>query len=630
VYVIDMDWHVTSTGNESPGWTGYTVNRDLIPDPAGLFRALHDRGMAVTLNLHPADGVWPHEEQYTEMARRMGVSPPSPVPFNCSDLAFMRHYFEVLHHPYESIGVDFWWIDWQQGTGDLVDPLAVLNHHHFADAGRDGHGRPLILSRWCGLGGQRYPIGFSGDTTVDWSSLQFQPYFTATAANVGFGFWSHDIGGHFAGIETGELYLRWLQFGAMLPILRMHSNRNPFHERMPWRFDPDIEEYGVAALKLHAELLPLFYSLAYRNHTEGIQPVRPMYYLAPQAEDSYNCPAQFALGDDIIVAPLIVPLGEVSQLANTAVWLPAGLWFDFQSGRQYSGGWHFIAGDLPRIPIFVRAGGIVPNEVDRVLTLHVFPLGSREFSVYEDDGVSTDGPAQVTKVATTWEEGSLKVVLSGEGANRRIVVKMHCVSGDANMKLVNADLVKRTVGGNCLALEIQVGAWPVVCQVSRKNALVVGGSELSDVELFDILKKARLNTWIKRECYRAVQGAEVGSRAKELAELVSLPIEEKWALWGECCGFGLWHFTKQMGKNVVVVWNTREDKEFTFVYTCYDQESRPQRVKNAGVVGKSMIFDVEERREKRSPHCHDRVTKKVKLELKVAGLPAAIIDFGSI
>jgi hypothetical protein len=150
------------------------------------------------------------------------------------------------------------------------------------------------------------------------------------------------------------------------------------------------------------------------------------------------------------------------------------------------------------------------------------------------------------------------------------------------------------------------------------------------MELFSILKTARLNTWIKRDCYGAIHNADVGSRARVIAELVSLPIEEKWVLWGECCGFGLWHFTKEMGKDVVVVWNTREDKEFTFVYSCYDQERRPQRIKNSGVVGKSMIFDVEESREKRSPHCHDSVTKKVKLELKVAGLPAAIIDFGSI
>jgi alpha-glucosidase (family GH31 glycosyl hydrolase) len=183
VYVIDMDWHITETGNESRGWTGYTFNTDLIPDPQKLLKDLHDREVKVTLNLHPADGVWPHEIQYFEFAQRQGVQFGNPIPFDCQNPLFLRDYFELLHHPLEDLGVDFWWIDWQQGTGDLIDPLIVLNHLHFADIGRDGTKRPLILSRWCGLGGHRYPIGFSGDTTVEWISLQFQPYFTATAAN---------------------------------------------------------------------------------------------------------------------------------------------------------------------------------------------------------------------------------------------------------------------------------------------------------------------------------------------------------------------------------------------------------------------------------------------------------------
>ena len=85
--------------------------------------------------------------------------------------------------------MDFWWIDWQQGTRSKLsglDPLMGLNHLHFYDLGRDGSKRPFIFSRWFGLGNQRYPIGFSGDTRGEsWESLAFQPYFTATASNVG-------------------------------------------------------------------------------------------------------------------------------------------------------------------------------------------------------------------------------------------------------------------------------------------------------------------------------------------------------------------------------------------------------------------------------------------------------------
>ena len=191
VCIIDMDWHITKTGNDSNGWTGYTWNHELFPDPSGFLNWLHsEMGLRVALNLHPAGGIWPHEEMYPEMAHRMGIDPASGqrVAFDIADPVFTRHYFEVLHHPYEEMGVDFWWMDWQQGQrilhskrqlAETLDPLWWLNHLHFYDQGREGKKRAFVFSRWGGLGNHRYPIGFSGDTVVSWKTLAFQPYFTA-------------------------------------------------------------------------------------------------------------------------------------------------------------------------------------------------------------------------------------------------------------------------------------------------------------------------------------------------------------------------------------------------------------------------------------------------------------------
>lgn len=113
----------------------------------------------------------------------------------------MEAYFEYLHHPYENEGVDFWWIDWQQGKKSSLkglDPLWALNHYHYLDNCRGGK-RGMILSRFAQAGSQRYPLGFSGDTTINWNCLRFQPYSTAAAANIGYTWWSHDIGGHMRG-----------------------------------------------------------------------------------------------------------------------------------------------------------------------------------------------------------------------------------------------------------------------------------------------------------------------------------------------------------------------------------------------------------------------------------------------
>ena len=184
-------------------------------------------------------------------------------PSTGADPQFMQAYFKLLHHPYERMGVDFWWIDWQQGEQTKVpglDPLWWLNHLHWTDMERNpdrGDKRPLIFSRWGGLGNHRYPMGFSGDTYCNWSSLAFQPYFTATAGNVGFAYWSHDIGGHQPGPVAPELYTRWVQFGALSPALRTHTTKNPAAERRIWEFPEEHFRAMRDAFHLRYELLPL-------------------------------------------------------------------------------------------------------------------------------------------------------------------------------------------------------------------------------------------------------------------------------------------------------------------------------------------------------------------------------------
>ena len=401
VCIVDMDWHIVDTGNQSSGWTGFTWNRELFPDPQGFIDQVHKMGLKTALNLHPASGIYPHEDQYEQMANRLGVDPESmePVPFNIADPDFAAAYFELLLHPYEKMGVDFWWIDWQQGAQSSMeglDPLFWLNHLHFYDLARDGVKRPFIFSRWSGLGNQRYPIGFSGDAYVTWKSLQFQPYFTATAANVGYGWWSHDIGGHMGGIEESELYLRWVQYGVFSPILRVHSTNSIYHERRPWAHDAETERLATRALRLRHTLIPYLYTAAWRNHQDGILPIRPMYHLYPDEKDAYQCPNQYTFGSELITAPFTSPCDEDTRMSRQLMWLPEGDWFDFFTGEYLpGGGWHAIYGDLERIPVFVKAGGIVPLSLDadkagshlpEVLTVKIFPGAFGEYTLYEDDG----------------------------------------------------------------------------------------------------------------------------------------------------------------------------------------------------------------------------------------------------
>jgi alpha-glucosidase (family GH31 glycosyl hydrolase) len=403
VCIIDMDWHITQTGNTSSGWTGYTWNRVLFPDPPGFVLWLHEQGLKTALNLHPAKGIHPHEEQYPEMAHWMGIDPASqkPIPFDVTDPHFMEGYFKLLHHPQEKIGIDFWWLDWQQGKRSQVpglDPLWALNHLHFQDLGRDGCKRPFVFSRWGGLGNHRYPIGFSGDTIILWRSLRFQPRFTATAANVAYGWWSHDIGGHMFKDGTPELYVRWVQFGLFSPILRLHSTNKPQLDRRPW---VKPERHFLAAreaMQFRHAFIPYLYSMAWRAHRTGLAPILPMYY-GDACAAAFACPDQYLFGSEMVAAPVLRPARRSTGLARQQVWLPAGRWFNFFTGEAFSGaGWHTIQAALEDIPVFAKAGAIVPLGPKTgwggvanpgTLDITIFPGASNYFELYEDDGETT-------------------------------------------------------------------------------------------------------------------------------------------------------------------------------------------------------------------------------------------------
>ena len=200
VLVVDMDWHYTDPGRG--GWTGWTWNKSIFPNPEKFMSQMKDKGLKITINLHPAEGFDHWEECYPALAESLGKDPEGKdrIEWINSDKKFMTNMFDKVMHPMQKEGVDFWWLDWQQHVYDTQMPKLHntwwINYCYFSDMQRHGDRRPMLYHRWGGLGNHRYQIGFSGDATITWKSLEFQPYFTATSSNVLYGYWSHDIGGH--------------------------------------------------------------------------------------------------------------------------------------------------------------------------------------------------------------------------------------------------------------------------------------------------------------------------------------------------------------------------------------------------------------------------------------------------
>ena len=444
VATIDMDWHWTDVrdrfGKDGdpgpgvtvqekwynsclPGWTGYSWNTELFPDHRELLSWLKDHGFHVTLNVHPSQGIRPYEDCYPDMARAMGADPKERqrIPFDIANPKFVEAYFDCAHRPHEADGVDFWWIDWQQGKVTNIpglDPLWALNHYHTLD-GAAGEKRPLILSRYAGLGSHRYPLGFSGDTFATWESLHFQPYFTNTASNAGYTWWSHDIGGHQFGVQDDELYVRWLQYGVFSPINRLHSSCNEFMGKEPWKRSFAANAVAEYFLRLRHKLIPYLYSANYRTHSQGEPLCAPMYY-DHDREEAYKAKNQYMFGGQLLVCPVTTPAEKKLNLAKTAVWLPEGRWTDFFTGRIYQGGqWVAMHRDLDSIPVLAKEGAIVPmyaqgetNDLalDQPLDIHIW-RGNGSFDLYEDDGLTNDCRHAITPMAQVMEGEKLQFTI---------------------------------------------------------------------------------------------------------------------------------------------------------------------------------------------------------------------------
>lgn len=439
VATIDMDWHysddvdkqkkITESGKDTEyyggnsGWTGYSWNKDLFPDYKTFLKEIERRNYKITLNLHPAGGIRWFEDAYQEFALAMGIDPTTQqhIQFDIVDDNFLNNYFKILHKPYEKDGVRFWWIDWQQGTKTKktgLDPLWSLNHYHFYDNAKNY--QPLILSRFAGVGSHRYPLGFSGDTVIDWKSLKYIPYFTATASNVGYSWWSHDIGGHMYGIKDNELFLRYIQFGVFSPINRLHCTKGDVWTKETSYYSNGFGGVAEKFLRLRHALIPYTHSANYRTHKFGQALIEPIYYYEPNNKLAYKYKNSFYFGGELLAMP-ITKKSSYGSLTKTRVYLPHGEWTDFFTGDRYEGGREYqTVRWLDNFPLFAKAGAIIPMNKDYVgnsldnptnLELNIFN-GNGKFDLYEDDDKEK---LFITKIVSTYEKGKQTVKFSFDG-----------------------------------------------------------------------------------------------------------------------------------------------------------------------------------------------------------------------
>lgn len=414
------------------GYRVFTVDPTRFPDLKGLASELEEQGIKLVMILDPGvkeDPEYPlYKEgletkafcQNAEGAPLSGVAWPGKTVFPDFTNPHVRRWWARQYQSLLDAGAAGFWHDMNEPSsftawGNMTLPLET--RHDLEGRGgdhRQAHNlygllmdragcealktlrhsrRPWILSRsgWAGL--QRYAWNWTGDVESSWASLRMTIPTVLGLGLSGVPYSGPDIGG-FSGDPTPELYLRWFQLAAFLPFFRTHSAIGTAR-REPWVFGEPYLEIVRDFLKLRYRLMPYLYTLAWESSQRGYPIVRPLFWIDPEDEDLHQVDDSFLLGNTLLVAPVLEP-----EATGRTIRLPAGGWYSFWDERYFEGpGYIRLGTSLDRIPVLVRAGSILPMEMDGKLILYVFPadkntskekLRALKLDLFSDPG---DGPA---------------------------------------------------------------------------------------------------------------------------------------------------------------------------------------------------------------------------------------------
>ena len=422
---LDTDWKAPND------WNGWEWNGSLFPSPSSFLRWARSHGIDVTLNIHSS--IDDNDPKLPEAERIAGhvLASSSCTNGNCkvwdwSSIPQAESNF-ALQQSFQSQGVSFWWLDWccddSVVSSPGVTPDAWVGHLYAQDMVNLGE-RGFVLAR---IGGSNadpqevYPAGpwsdhtsaiaFTGDAWGTWNTLATEAALVPDEATIGEPYVSSDIGSYLgppptqSGADPPDLYDRWVQLGTFEPILRLHSNNE---NRLPWQYPQPVQGITESFLRLRETLLPYSYTLADEANQRGLPMARPLYLDYPDQPSAYQNPTEYLYGPDMLVAPVTTP-GDV---ASTTVWFPPGRWVDFFTGATFTGpSAATLAVPLDRMPVFVRQGGIVPEQSStggagppHALTTLVYPGSPGSFDLYGDAGTGlgyTKGQRTETLITTS-------------------------------------------------------------------------------------------------------------------------------------------------------------------------------------------------------------------------------------
>ena len=265
-------------------------------------------------------------------------------------------------------------------------------------------GEDIVWARSGTAGSQRYPVHWGGDSQCSFSGLAGTLRAALSLGLSGFPFFSHDIGG-FIGRPEAELYIRWAQFGLFSSHARCHGCGND-NSREPWAFGAEASDIFRKYAVLRYRLLPYIYNEARRSSASAKPMIRALVIEWPQDRNVWQIQDQYLFGDSLLIAPVLQPL---SVSAVRQIYLPAGRWIDFWTKRSLDskGEWILREVDLATMPIFVKAGTLLPYGNERLFTDNVIgPISDLE--IYSGAIGCLDYDDGEKRFCARWSDGALE------------------------------------------------------------------------------------------------------------------------------------------------------------------------------------------------------------------------------
>ncbi|MEU4370951.1 alpha-xylosidase [Micromonospora chersina] len=357
-------------------WVDFVWDPATFPDPEGMLRRLHERGLKVCVWINPyiAQRSYLFEEgrQAGYLVRRpdgsvwqsdMWQAGMALVDFTNPDAAaWYAGKLKVLL----DTGVDCFKTDFGERIPtdvvwhDGADPQRMHNYYSYLynrtvfellEAER-GEGEAVLFARSATAGGQRFPVHWGGDCESTFGAMAESLRGGLSLAASGFGYWSHDIGG-FEGTPDAAVFKRWIAFGLLSSHSRLHGSGS---YRVPWLFDDEAVDVLRHFTRLKLRLMPYLAAAAEEAHREGVPIMRPMLLEFPDDPTAAYLDRQYMLGPDLLVAPVLSPDGQVTY------YVPAGTWTHLVTGERVTGpGWVTEKHDVASLPVLVRPGAVIPT-----------------------------------------------------------------------------------------------------------------------------------------------------------------------------------------------------------------------------------------------------------------------------